>query len=768
MAVAGMAAGAPVVDDGEQRAAFTARLAAAAEMLAGPIGAESAPAIGRALLTVTEVPRAAVFYRSPSGIVSCPWSHGLSDTYVRELVTPDGVNPWAHIMRHPELRCMDLPKGGRTATPGASLVRDIREWPSGSAEIIDRAEREGLRSICSWSLIRGGRVVGAVAYYYDAPHACSGPEQEVMHAFALQAATVIDHGIAPRARTETTTDAAVRTAAPAAPARSEGEIFRVAEPPRMLESAAPHLTVVPFESRERTPAVSQQDLALGQTPLGDAWASLETAYRRLIETQAALVAETARLTETRTGLDAAEAALNRDRERLEEEEARVAAARQDVEIVRAEVREAGAEVEQQQRQLLETRRAVDEERARLAEAQREHAAELNRLADGQTEVEAERTRLAGERAQLAAIGAELADEKARLSESEGRLREEGDRVAAARQELAAEEVRLAADKASLEAESRRLAEAQAAAAAENDRLAGRQRYLDAELARLTVERQEQEREAAHAGSLEAGTGEAATDEAARQLPAAAQRGTDDDVAPAAEAQADGDAGREAGHETPPDAKMADVPAPEAAGTTYKVLVERARAAGLPNGDGQITAVAQLLDLHDGHASGYGARLAEWAEALARALSCSTEEIQAARRAAFLHDIGKIDVPETTLRKATGLTADEDAMLRDQPIAAYRMLHDVPGLGDVATILRHRFEQWNGTGRPDGLKGDLIPLGARILAVVETYGEMLTGRPGGPKLYYRDAISVLRGRAGTRFDPKVADTFCQVVAPGIER
>ena len=205
----------------------------------------------------------------------------------------------------------------------------------------------------------------------------------------------------------------------------------------------------------------------------------------------------------------------------------------------------------------------------------------------------------------------------------------------------------------------------------------------------------------------------------------------------------------------------DVPAPETSGTSYKMLVERTGATDVLDDDRQIAAVARLLDVHDHHVPGYSKRLAEWAEALARALSCSAKELEAICRAALLHGIGKIDVPETTLKKSARLNDREHTMLRNQPVVAYRMLHDIAGLGAVATLLRHRFEHWDGTGHPDGLKGDAIPVGARILAVVEAYGEMVIGRPGAPKLYFRDAIAALRGEAGTQFDPEVAEAFCAI-------
>src|SRR5215469_1251358 len=182
-------------------------------------------------------------------------------------------------------------------------------------------------------------------------------------------------------------------------------------------------------------------------------------------------------------------------------------------------------------------------------------------------------------------------------------------------------------------------------------------------------------------------------------------------------------------------------------------------------DEQNAAVAKLLDSRAGRTAGYSKRLGGWAEGLARSLACSDEEVRAVRRAALLHDIGTIDVPEMILRKAGGLTADEQAMLEQQPIVAHLMLKDVEGMRGTAAILRHRFEHWAGNGYPDGLKEKAIPIGARILAIVEAYGELITGRPGVPKLYISDTLAALKRASGTLFDPKMTIAFCQTIGRG---
>jgi len=620
--------------DGAAQRTFLVRLAAAGEMLTSPAPAESpVAAIARALLALTEADHAAIFFRSPAGVVTCPWTHNLSERYVAELVTPNGINPWIHILRHPELACMDLPKTRRRTDPAPWIVRDVLQLSSDHAALV----RENFRSMCVWPLGRDGRVIAALAYYYDAPHECSEEEQKGMRAFAAQATAALGEGAA-----HAVGDAArglgerADTHPPPAgrPARriDEHQTLEAELPPRSHIGAAPaDERAIPAESR--TDVNEQSD--------------------RVAAAQQALATEAA-------GLAADRASLEADAERLAGEREKLAAAWQDVEAERA---------------------------------RRESAGE-----------------------QLAAARAEVANEETRLSESRSRLHEENVRLDTLRRDLEAREARLAGDRAA----------------------------LDAEAARVNAERRALETERARATQRQAQP-EAADDASARDRRAARAEETQTPV---------------------PDVKAARTQPQEAGGaTTYLDLVERAGAANAPDADKQIVAVARRLDAHNGHVANFSKLLADWAEALARALQCSDPEILSTRRAAFLHDIGKIDVPAATLKKAAGLTDDELTMLEREPAVAHQMLKDAEGLSDVATILRHRFERWDGAGHPDRLKGEAIPLGARVLSVVDAYGEMITGRPGVPKLYYRDAIAALQRESGARFDPKLAAAFCRIVAHG---
>lgn len=180
-----------------QRGELSTRLAAATKMLVDAASVEPAVVtIGRALLFLTKAESAAIFLRSPNGLVTCPWSHNLSDAYVQDIVTPKDANPWMHILRHPELSCMDLPKTKLRASSTPWFLPDALALSSDHAHLVERITREGLLSMCAWPLTQEGRVTGAFLYCYDSPHVYSQDEQQVMSAFGSRAATALrDHGV---------------------------------------------------------------------------------------------------------------------------------------------------------------------------------------------------------------------------------------------------------------------------------------------------------------------------------------------------------------------------------------------------------------------------------------------------------------------------------------------------------------------------------------------------------------------------------------------
>jgi two-component system cell cycle response regulator len=163
------------------------------------------------------------------------------------------------------------------------------------------------------------------------------------------------------------------------------------------------------------------------------------------------------------------------------------------------------------------------------------------------------------------------------------------------------------------------------------------------------------------------------------------------------------------------------------------------------------------DLHL-HSSG----VAELAGRVGRRLGMPLEEVEELVRAAELHDIGKIGISELILDKPTPLSETEWQRMREHTVMGERILRRAPALVPVAGLVRSSHERWDGTGYPDGLAGEAIPLGARIVAVCDAFDAMTANRPYRSARSIEDALGELRRCAGSQFDPAVVDAFCQVL------
>jgi PAS domain S-box-containing protein/putative nucleotidyltransferase with HDIG domain len=176
----------------------------------------------------------------------------------------------------------------------------------------------------------------------------------------------------------------------------------------------------------------------------------------------------------------------------------------------------------------------------------------------------------------------------------------------------------------------------------------------------------------------------------------------------------------------------------------------------------VVALARAMDARDTYTADHSERMARWAEAVARRMGCSEEEVREVRWAALLHDIGKLATPDAVLRKPGPLTPEEWEVVRRHPVVGEEILKPVRRLAGVARLVRHHQERWVGTGYPDGLRGQQIPLGARILAVVDAYTAITDHRPYRPARTHEEAVTELRRCAGTQFDPAVVSAFLQVL------
>jgi two-component system, cell cycle response regulator len=156
-------------------------------------------------------------------------------------------------------------------------------------------------------------------------------------------------------------------------------------------------------------------------------------------------------------------------------------------------------------------------------------------------------------------------------------------------------------------------------------------------------------------------------------------------------------------------------------------------------------------------------IGELALAVGRELHMGPEGLDEVARAAELHDVGKIAVPDAILDKPGPLDPVEWSFMRRHPLIGERILLAAPALRPVARLVRSSHERWDGGGYPDGLSGNEIPLGARVVAVCDAFHAMTTQRPYRDPVSETDAIEELRRCAGTQFDPMVVSAFCNVLA-----
>jgi putative two-component system response regulator len=172
--------------------------------------------------------------------------------------------------------------------------------------------------------------------------------------------------------------------------------------------------------------------------------------------------------------------------------------------------------------------------------------------------------------------------------------------------------------------------------------------------------------------------------------------------------------------------------------------------------------SHAMDLRDRETEGHSRRVTELSIKLARAMGMSDDAIVHLRHGALLHDMGKIGVPDSILHKPDELTEDEWDIMRQHPKLAFDMLNSIEYLREALEIPYFHHEKWDGTGYPQGLKGEQIPIAARIFAVADVWDAVTSDRPYRPAWSKQQAMQYIRDQSGKHFDPQVVEQFFKVI------
>jgi len=176
----------------------------------------------------------------------------------------------------------------------------------------------------------------------------------------------------------------------------------------------------------------------------------------------------------------------------------------------------------------------------------------------------------------------------------------------------------------------------------------------------------------------------------------------------------------------------------------------------------VKALAQAIEAKDPYTHGHSARVMEYSLQIAQKLGLSEEEIKSLKYAAILHDIGKIGVRGYILNNPNGLTIEEYEEVKKHPAIGENIIQPIELLQPIRPLIRHHHEWYNGKGYPDGLSGENIPLGARILTVADAYDAMKSDRPYRKALSEEKAIQELKHGSGRQFDPQIVEVFLEIL------
>jgi len=177
----------------------------------------------------------------------------------------------------------------------------------------------------------------------------------------------------------------------------------------------------------------------------------------------------------------------------------------------------------------------------------------------------------------------------------------------------------------------------------------------------------------------------------------------------------------------------------------------------------LEALVNALEAKDPYMRGHSARVADLSATIAHQLGLADEDLEHVRVAGRLHDIGKIGTRESVLNKQGALTPDEFEHVKQHVVIGSQILAPLSHLGDIIPAVRHHHERWDGTGYPDGLRGEEIPIGARIIGAAEVFDALSTSRAYQEKMSPENAVERIADLSGTVLDPQVVEALSAIVA-----
>lgn len=182
----------------------------------------------------------------------------------------------------------------------------------------------------------------------------------------------------------------------------------------------------------------------------------------------------------------------------------------------------------------------------------------------------------------------------------------------------------------------------------------------------------------------------------------------------------------------------------------------------------IQALAAAVDAKDPYTEGHSRRVAEYAKELAEYIGMAQADLDLVYRTGTLHDVGKIGVPDSILKKPAKLNEDERAIMETHPVLGELIVRKAPQLEDTIPGVRHHHEAWDGSGYPDNLKGESIPFVARLLAIADAYDAMTSNRPYRQGMSQEAALQEILKKAGTQFEPDLAQAFVRLMTERRQR